>query len=189
MCTIRLATPDDASGILAVYAPYVRDTAISFETIVPSVGEFAARIAEIGKTYPYLAAVSQGESIGYTYASRHRPRDAYRYNVELSIYLKPDFHGKGVAQRLYNCLFDILTEQGFVNAYVGVTVPNGQSIRFHEKEGFTPIGVFQKTGWKFDRWHDVAWLGKSLRQGEPGKIRRIGELPREWVEDILAKYN
>jgi len=185
MCTIRLATPGDAAGILAVYAPYVRDTAISFETIAPSVAEFAARIVEIGKTYPYLAAVSQGEIIGYAYASRHRERDAYRYDVELSIYMKSDYHGKGIAHQLYNCLFDILAEQGFFNAYAVVTVPNGQSVRFHEKEGFAPIGLYPRTGWKFGQWHDVAWLGKSLRVGEPGTIRGIGELPWEWVERVI----
>lgn len=186
--TIRLARKSDGEDILKIYAPYVRDTVISFETEVPEVGEFSNRIEAICKQYPYLVYQVDDEIVGYAYASRHRERAAYCYDVEVSIYVLPEYYGGGVAYKLYDCLFKILKEQGFYNAYAAYTVPNDKSMKFHSKFGFSLIGTHHKTGYKFGKWHDVTWLEKAINEvsKEPGMIKSINELPEDFLEDVCT---
>ena len=189
---IRLAQSSDAVAILRIYAPYVRDTAISFETEVPSIDAFAARMEAICGQYPYLVCETGGQIVGYAYASRHRERAAYRYDADLSVYLSPACQGRGLARWLYGCLYEILLKQGLANVYAGVTQPNQRSMAFHLKEGFAPIGVYRQTGWKFGKWHDVAWLGKTLRdlsRFAPGDVLPVGELSESWLEELFREQN
>jgi len=174
---IRQAAASDAEAILAVYAPYVRDTAVSFETEAPSPAEFAARIAAISARYPFLVYETGGALAGYAYASGHRERAAYMYDADVSIYLAPRFHGTGIACELYERLFALLKRLGYRNAYAGCTAENARSLSFHRKFGFTEAGTFHKTGYKFGRWHDVIWLEKTLNGDEnPGKILAITDI-------------
>ena len=184
---IRLATAGDAIDILRIYEPFVRDTAITFETEVPSVDEFAQRIKGIRRRYPYLVCCLDGVIVGYAYASRHRERQAYDYDVDVSIYVSPQYHGTGAAELLYQKLFRILTELGYCHAYAGYTVPNEKSRKFHEKFGFTPVGTYRSTGYKRGSWHDVAWLEKSVNPcvDNPPAVQRIGDIPLERLLDIL----
>ncbi len=159
---IRLATADDAEQLLGIYRPFVENTAISFETRVPSVDDFAERIRSATDKWLWLLAESDGTPKGYAYGSAHRPREAYKYSVETSAYVHESFHRQGVARLLYTELLVGLADKGFCNAYAGVTLPNEASVQFHNSMGFKSIGVFPQVGNKFGQWHDVAWLHRPL---------------------------
>lgn len=158
---IRLAEDDDAAGILAVYAPYV-ETAVTFEDTVPTPDAFRTRVAGIRAAHPYLVAERAGEIVGYAYAAAQHPRAAYRWNVELSVYLAPDARGRGVGRALYEALLDLVRAQGAKAVYALVTVPNAASERLHAALGFERIGLQPNAGWKAGAWRDVAWLRKEL---------------------------
>ena len=187
MPTIRLANPSDSENLLKIYAPYIENTAISFETHVPSVLEFASRIEAITSHYPFLVYEKNGSIVGYAYASQHMERAAYAYDVDVSIYVLPAFHGEGIARKLYQCLFALLKTLGYYNAYALCTLPNEKSEKFHQKLGFTLIGVHHKTGYKLNRWHDVAWFEKSISDDppHPGAIKSIHELPADELHKLF----
>lgn len=187
---IRLAAISDSEDILSIYAPFIRDTAITFETEIPSIDEVSCRIKSISKQYPYIVYQIKDEVVGYAYASKHRERSAYRYDVDVSIYVLPEYHGSGIAHKIYDCLFEILKELGYYNAYAAYTVPNEKSIRFHEKFGFTLIGTHHKTGYKFGKWHDVSWLEKIINEhiDKPNLIKSISDLPDEYLNDLFFAY-
>ena len=184
---IRFADPArDAAGILAVYAPYIRETAVTFETEVPAPDAFTARVAGICADFPYLVLEADGELAGYAYAHRQAERAAYAWNAELSIYLAGKWRGKGLGAPLYRLLERLLTMQGYVNLYGVITASNAGSIRLHEKLGYRQIGLHEKTGWKFGQWHDVAWLYKRVGEGEPGTILPLSALDPAQVEREIA---
>ena len=122
------------------------------------------RIQEQANTHPWLVFERAGTVLGYAYASPHRARAAYQWSAEVSVYVDPRAHRSGVGRALYTALFDLLRRQHYVNAFAGITLPNPSSVGLHEAMGFIPIGVFRQIGFKFDRWHDVAWLQLRLRQ-------------------------
>ena len=184
---IRFADPArDAAGILAVYAPYIRKTAVTFETEVPAPDAFTARVAGICADFPYLVLEVDGELAGYAYAHRQAERAAYAWNAELSIYLAGKWRGRGLGAPLYRLLERLLTMQGYVNLYGVITASNAGSIRLHEKLGYRQTGLHEKTGWKFGQWHDVAWLHKLVREGEPGTILPLSALDPAQVEREIA---
>ena len=160
---IRQATEADAPALVAIYAPYVEETPISFETAVPTVEEFAARMRKNLSAWQYLVAERGGRIVGYAYGGTHRERAAYRYSVEVSAYVDRACHRQGIGRALYAQLFEDLAAKGYCEAFAGITHPNDASIGLHSAVGFTMIGVFRRIGWKFDRWHDVAWMQRSLR--------------------------
>ena len=161
--TIRSASEADAPALLAIYRPFVETTAVSFETIVPTVEQFAARIAKALAGWQWLVAEHDGQCIGYAYGSTHRERSAYRWSVEVSAYIDPNYRRQGVGRALYVRLFEELAQKGFCNAYAGTTLPNEGSIALHRSLGFEFIGTFKAVGRKFGTWHDVAWFQRSLR--------------------------
>lgn len=164
---IRPATESDAAELLAIYRPFVETTAVSFETVAPTVQEFTARIAKALSGWQWLVAERGGHCVGYAYASTHRERRAYRWSVEVSAYVHPQHHRQGVGRALYAPLFDDLARKGFCNAYAGIALPNEGSVALHRSVGFQPIGVFPHVGRKFGHWHDVAWLHRALRDAPP----------------------
>jgi phosphinothricin acetyltransferase len=158
---IRLAAAADAAPVQAIYAPYVRDTVISFELDPPSVDEMAERIR---KTPAWLVCeAGQGRLAGYAYASKHRERAAYQWSVDVTVYIDAAFHRRGIGRGLYTALFGLLRLQGYYNAYAGITQPNAGSIGLHTALGFEPVGVYRSVGFKFGQWHDVAWLSLRLQ--------------------------
>lgn len=159
---IRPATETDAAAFAAIYAPVVEDTAISFETAAPDAAEMAARIARIMKTHPWLAAEASGEIAGYAYASPHRERAAYRWSVDVAVYVRDGARRRGAARALYARLFDILTAQKFHAAYAGIVLPNAASVGLHEAMGFKAVGVYRNVGYKLGLWRDVGWWGRGL---------------------------
>ena len=185
---IRFADPArDAAGILAVYAPYIRETAVTFETEVPAPDAFTARVAGICADFPYLVLEADGELAGYAYAHRQAERAAYAWNAELSIYLAGKWRGKGLGAPLYRLLERLLAMQGYVNLYGVITASNRGSIAMHEKLGYRHTGLHERTGWKFGQWHDVAWLHKRVREGEPGMLLPLSALdPAKVAREIAA---
>jgi L-amino acid N-acyltransferase YncA len=159
---IRLAQQIDATACLAIYAPYVESTTVSFETVAPTVDEFAARIAKVQSAWCWLVAEQEGKILGYAYGSMHRERPAYKWSTEVSAYVNPTFHRQGVATALYVQLFEQLAKMGYHQAFAGIALPNLSSIAMHKSMGFADIGVFKAVGRKFDAWHDVAWLQRAL---------------------------
>lgn len=166
MKKIRFAQLSDAEELLRIYAPYVTDSVITFEYDVPSPIEFEKRMMDIQREYPYLVCEIDGNIAGYAYAHRHKERAAYGWNVELSIYLDHSYVGRGIGRALYTVLLKILQLQHVVNAYACITLPNEASMALHTSFGFTPVGVFSHTGYKFGKWLDVIWLEKALQDME-----------------------
>ena len=164
---IRPATPADAAAVAAIYAPFVEETAVSFEETPPTPAECAARIARAQTRWQWLVAEDDGVVVGYGYGSQHRERAAYRWSVEVSAYVDRAHHRRGVGRALYDALLPDLAAKGFCTAFAGITLPNEASVGLHTAAGFTPIGVFRSIGWKFDRWHDVAWYQRRLRDTPP----------------------
>lgn len=162
MVEIRNAQVEDAANLVAIYAPYVEKTAITFETQVPAVEDFANRIEKTLKKFPYLVAVEEGQIVGYAYASTYYARAAYDWTVEMSVYVQKEARGKGIGTLLYNALEKELTARGFKNFLACIALPNPASIALHEKRGYQQVAHFKKVGYKFGTWHDIVWLQKSL---------------------------
>jgi len=161
--SIRGALLADAGAILKIYAPFITDTCITFETEVPSMEDFSARIENIIRDYPYLVCEADGNIIGYAYASKHRERAAYKYSADVSVYVSPEYHRHGIGRTLYGNLFELLRKQGIYTVFAGITLPNEKSAGLHQSLGFTAAGVFHKDGYKFGQWLDVMWMEKPLR--------------------------
>ena len=175
---LRLAHPDDGAAFAAIYGPVVAETAISFETEPPSAQEMAERVRATVGPYPWLAAEVDGAVVGYAYASQHRPRPAYRWDVDVAIYVAAEYRGRRIGTRLYAALLTILTHQGFCRAYAGIALPNAGSVAVHEAAGFTLVGVYHQTGFKRGGWHDVGWWERTLRDDDvPADPIRLAALP------------
>lgn len=159
---LRPVSAGDAAQIAEIYRPVVEETTISFEEIAPDAAEISRRIAEIAAFYPWLVAESGGDVLAYAYASRHRERPAYRYSVDVSVYVSERSRRCGVAAALYEALFTQLRESNFHRAFAGIALPNDASVKLHERFGFEPVGVYEEVGRKFDRWLDVLWCQKTI---------------------------
>jgi L-amino acid N-acyltransferase YncA len=160
---IRIASAADAAVLREIYRPYVETTAISFEVEVPSMEEFQRRISAAVEKWSWLLAEVSGRPVGYAYGSPHRAREAYRRSVETSAYVLEDYQRLGIGRALYGQLLQQLRQRGFASAFAGITLPNDASVRFRERLGFEPIGVFPRVGRKFGAWHDVAWFYRPIQ--------------------------
>lgn len=156
--SIRMAQPEDSQAIADIYAPYVTDTAITFVSTVPTASAIGAKMLDIKKRYPYLVCTFGEIIVGFAYANQARPHEAYAWNTELSIYINPEYHGRGIATALYTALFQILKVQGFWNLYAVITIPNEASIALHEHFGFKELAVHTNDGYKMGAWRDVLWM-------------------------------
>ncbi|WP_375506526.1 arsinothricin resistance N-acetyltransferase ArsN1 family B [uncultured Nostoc sp.] len=174
---IRLANESDALKMLAIYAPVVWETSISFEIEPPSKTEFEKRINNYQQQMPWLVCEINGEILGYAYATPYRTRAAYQWSVESSVYVNVEYRRKGVAKALYTSLFGLLQLQGFYNVFAAIALPNPGSVAMHEAVGFSPVGVFYRVGYKFSKWHDVGWWQLSLQQELPLSVNQPLSLP------------
>ena len=168
---VRDATTADAGACLAIYAPYVRDTVISFESEPPTEAEMAERIAAAAATHAWLVLEDEGGVIGYAYGGPFAPRAAYRWACEVSVYVDPDRRRSGAGRALYEALLDRLAQRGFHMALAGMTLPNDASVALHRALGFEPVGTWRRIGFKHGAWHDVAWTQRRLADGPPGELR------------------
>ena len=166
---IRPATEADAAEILNIYAPYITDTAITFEYDVPTLEEFTGRIRHTLEKYPYLVAVRDSEIIGYAYAGAFYGRAAYDWSAETTIYVKKGCSHSGVGKLLYQALETALKAQNIINLYACIGYPEEDdeyltknSKQFHEHLGYRLIGEFRKCGYKFGRWYHMVWMEKII---------------------------
>src|SRR3954454_205190 len=169
---VRDATAADAEACAAIYAPYVTDTAITFELEVPSAAAMAERIERATRTHAWLVA-EDGGIVGYAYGGRYKERAAYRWACEVSVYLEQGRRRSGTGRALYEALFERLVARGSRPPVAGMPLPTPASEGLHRSLGFEPIGVYRGIGWKHGRWHDVAWTQKALWTGEdpPAELR------------------
>ena len=182
---IRPATPDDAAALLKIYAPYVTDTAITFEYEIPSVEEFQRRIREIHARYPYLLASKDGKVVGYCYARAFGERAAYARSAETVLYIDREYRGHGIGSLLYRQLEEILKRQNVLNLYACIAKADGEdpyltdaSPAFHAARGYREIGYFTKCGYKFGRWYDMIWMEKfiGIHDEKPEPFRSVSEI-------------
>ena len=177
---IRLATKADIPAILHIYAPYVQNTAISFEYSVPTLEEFTDRFLDITTRFPWLVYEEQGKVLGYAYASLPFGRAAYRWVAASSIYLAPAAQGKGIGTKLYAALESVLAELGYRKTYAIITSDNPGSLRFHERNGFRFLCEFPECGVKFQKLYNVIWMEKNLNSRE---------IPKDFPKSVDSLVN
>ena len=187
----RFVKKEDIPAILAIYTPYVQDTAITFECDPPSLAEFTQRVQNISAEYPYIVCETDGKVIGYGYAHRHMERAAYQWNAELSIYIDQNHLRGGIGKKMYQLLMDILVLQNVRNVYGCVTVPNAPSEKLHQHFGFSKVGTYHNSGYKCGKWHDVAWFEKTIGTYDlpPAPFKPIIEVDGENLDSLFAKLN
>lgn len=188
--TIRLATEDDAEQMLAIYAPIIRDTSISFELEPPSLEEFRRRIREVTSYAPWLVCQRDGEVLGYACAAHYRVRAAYRWSVEGSLYVHSGYKRRGIGTALSTSLFQCLRVLGYYNIYACIALPNEASVSNAERLGFRPVGVFHSTGFTKGAWRDVGWWELRLQEYPPSPADplRPGDVlgTPEWADALWA---
>ncbi|RBI63142.1 N-acetyltransferase [halophilic archaeon] len=188
--TIRLATAADAEEMTAIYSPVVENTAVSFETTPPTAEEMASRVRETTGDLPWLACEHEGTVVGYAYASHRNDRPAYRWSVDVSVYVREGRRRRGVARGLYESLFAVLRRQGFCNAVAVIALPNPASVALHEALGFERVGVYEAVGYKHGEWRDVGHWQLSLRPepDSPSSPTSVDELrsSRDWTDAVAT---
>ncbi len=176
---VRSAELTDVAELLRIYTPYVEKTAITFEYDVPSIDEFIQRVKTIQQRYPYLVCESsEGEIVGYAYASTYKGRTAYDWTVETSIYMDQSLKGRGAGSVLYQALEEQLKKQNVYVLLACITAGNAESVGFHEKFAYREVAYFPNLGYKNGEWLDVLWMQKELQpiQGSPNPF-----IPNEFV--------
>lgn len=187
--TIRAAADRDVGAVAAIYGPFCEATAVSFEIVAPPPAEMARRMAAIAGRLPWLVLDDAGTVAGYAYAGLHRERAAYAWSADVSVYVDPAYHRRGVGRALYAALFRLLAAQGYFKLYAGVTLPNPGSVGLHTAVGFEPVGVYRGVGHKFGAWHDVGWYQLALQpeRPDPPPPRPTADLsPGEWAGAVAA---
>ena len=164
---VRPASEEDIPAICAIYKWEVLNRAATFELSPPDQAEMLARMREIlAGGFPYLAAEIQGKTAGYAYAAPFRSRSAYRFTVENSIYVAPEFQRRGIGLALLRALLTECERRGFRQMMAVISDPeNGGSEKFHQKAGFRQVGVLENVGWKFGRWIDAVVATRPLGLG------------------------
>lgn len=182
----RLARPTDAPRLVDIYAPYVANTAVTFATVPLTEADFLHKMEDV---FPFLVCEEDGQVLGYAYASAFRAKEAYRWDVELSIYVDAAAHRKGVGSKLMRGLLDLLRAQGFKSAYSCITLPNEPSLCLHQHFGFTQVGLFENAGYKLGQWRSVCWLRLPLGDfdGEPAEPLPISQLDENQIMHILER--
>lgn len=191
---IRTAVLQDASELLALYAPYVEHTVITFEYEVPTLQEFEARMRRIMEKFPYLVAEQDGRIVGYAYAGAFRERAAYQWGVETTIYVRQDCKKQGIGRKLYEVLEKLLAMQNILNLNACIGYPEQEdeyltrdSVRFHERLGYRMVGTFKKCGYKFGRWYDMVWMEKMIgtHTDKPAAVKTFAEVKKE-ADSLLS---
>lgn len=190
---VRLAKEEDLPQILAIYAPYITDSSITFEYEVPTLEDFTARFHAITRQFPWLVWEEDGKILGYAYGSLPFERAGYRWCAEASIYLRPTAFRRGIGKKLYALLEELLKLQGYRMVYAIITAANKASLAFHTAAGYCHTACFPRCGYKFGTWLDVIWMEKVLQIVEfpmnpPFPIGDIVKNDRKFCE-ILDKLS
>jgi len=190
---IRVASIKDAEELLLIYAPYVTETAITFEYEVPSIEEFRKRIQRTLENYPYIVAECDGELLGYAYTGVFKDRAAYDWSVETSIYIKGEMKGLGIGRKLYEAIERISKAQNILNLNACISYPEicdqyltRNSVEFHEYLGFQMVGEFHKCGYKFCTWYNMVWMEKLLgsHTSAPLPVIPFSQMSADVLRDI-----
>ncbi|MSU58415.1 MAG: N-acetyltransferase family protein [Pedosphaera sp.] len=187
---LRMATERDAAAICDIYAPFCDGSVTSFEASAPSLEEMQSRIRKITAQFPWLVCEREGEVLGYAYAGAHRERAAYRWAVDVAVYIGERHHRMGIGRALYTALFRLLVAQGYFKACAGITLPNAASVGLHEAMGFKLVGVYPGVGFKLGAWRDVGWWQLALQPEranppEPRYVREV-ESSADWQNALAA---
>jgi len=184
-CRIRMAEPEDAEKLLAIFRPYVLETAIAFEYEPPTLEHFRETIVDRMRRYPYLVAEVDGEPVGYAYASPFKNRAAYDWAVETSIYVKQGCAGNGYGRLLHDRLEQLLRAQHILSMYACIAYTEHEdayltnnSMQFHSHLGYELTAKFPKCGYKFHQWYDMIWMHKEIgtHDGPPSPVIPITNL-------------
>jgi phosphinothricin acetyltransferase len=186
---IRHADPAmDAAACAAIYAPFVRDTFVTFEETPPDAVTMAERMESITTSHPWVVAEDSGDVVGYAYAGWHRPRPAYRWTAETTVYVDPAHVRRGIGGALYRELLAILAAQHVRNVVAVITLPNAPSVALHEACGYEAIGVYRRAGWKAGGWRDVSWWSRSLGAGAHGPPEELLPPPGRPGEPVNCRF-
>ena len=167
---IRLAKESDVAAMLAIYKPFVENTAITFDLVVPTLAEYTQKMNKVLKEAPWLVCEMNGQVMGFAYANAYREKEAYKWTRELTVYVREDVRTKKYATALYYSLIEILKCQNYRNVLAAITLPNIPSVSFHERFGFHPVGVFDNVGYKLGKSHKVGFWQLSIQEAtEPAK--------------------
>jgi L-amino acid N-acyltransferase YncA len=159
---VRPASARDADACVAIYGPYVQNTAISWEIEIPSVDEMASRIASAQRTHEWLVLEHDDQVIGFAYGHALNRTPSHKWSAQTGIYVSGDHHRAGGGRKLYAQVLRRLTERGYRRAFAGITQPNEASNCFHRSFGFRDAGLYRRVEWKHNSWHDVAWMQLDL---------------------------
>jgi L-amino acid N-acyltransferase YncA len=159
---VREASSQDAAGCLAIYRPYVENSAVSWELDVPTVDEMAQRITAAANTHAWLVLESGDQTVGFAYAHAFNLHSAFQWSVQTGLYVADDHHRRGGGRTLYKQLLSRLGERGYRRAFAAITQPNQASNAFHRSMGFQDVGLYRRVDWKLGSWHDVAWMQLDL---------------------------
>ena len=169
MFEIRKAGLSDAKRLLEIYDYYTQNTAITFEHVTPDLTEFETRMKNTLERYPYLVILREGRIEGYAYAGTFRPRRAYDWSCEVTVYLDHKAHKCGMGRMLYEALEEELKKMGICNLYACIGYPveedpylTTNSADFHAHLGYKKVGEFYKCGYKYDRWYNMIWMEKII---------------------------
>ncbi|MDR0882424.1 MAG: GNAT family N-acetyltransferase [Candidatus Adiutrix sp.] len=185
--TLRCAVESDLPALLEIYAPYVRETTVSFEYEPPGPAQFRERFFKVTAQFPWLAVEKNGRLAGYAYASAPFPRQAYQWLAESAIYVAPGFQGQGLGGALAGALETVLARQGYRRLYAVITAANIGSLAFHRARGYEETAVFPEAGYKHGQWLAVVWLAKALNRtaGQPRPPAPFKSLDPRWVAGVL----
>lgn len=184
-CKIRIAVKQDAEALLAIYAPYVEKTAITFECVVPTIQEFEQRMQHVLEKYPYIVAERDGEIVGYAYAGTFKERAAYDWAVETTVYVREDQQKTGIGKKLYEALEKLLALQNIrnLNACIAWLETEDESlthnsVQFHAHMGYRLVGEFYQCGYKGGRWYNMVWMEKHIggHEENPPTVRTFNEI-------------
>ncbi len=180
---------EDASSILDIYTPYIKDTSFTFETEVPSIPDFQKRIDDYLYNWPWLVCEKDGLITGYAYGAKYRERTAYQWCVETSVYIHDDYQKCGLAKALYESLLEILKVQGYRNVYAVINLPNEKSVKFHESCGFSFFAMYPKVGYKLGQWKNVGWWQKNMNEYnmQPSPPIKFSELNKDFLEQLFLE--
>ncbi|MFV0341293.1 MAG: GNAT family N-acetyltransferase [Anaerocolumna sp.] len=184
---VRMACLEDAAHIYNIYEPYILNTVITFEYEKVPLEIFESRMKSVMKQFPWIVCEMEGTIVGYAYCSPHLERAAFAWDCECSVYLKEEYHGKGIGTVLYNALFQIVEKQGYYNIYSLICVPHDSSVALHKKYGFEEVGTYYNTAYKRGSWRHLLVMEKRLKKswGTPEPVVSIGEMDEKFLRGVF----
>jgi phosphinothricin acetyltransferase len=176
---IDLAVESDLPRILEISNWAAEHTAANFATRPEPLDQWMDTWRRTARLHPWLVARAEESVVGFAKSAPHKSREAYAWSADVSVYLHPEFHGRGIGTALYGTLLPLLEAQGYVTVIAGITGGHAPSERLHAKMGFVRCATFHRVGWKFGRWYDVGYFELHLRPAgdAPEPLRPVADVP------------